>query len=288
MTLPATFPLTMSQVAAELGTTLPLSLLDPRVVSLAGKSGPPVSMSDLLGKSAFNGDTTMVAGTYGSDSNITGYASGVDYSAFGTLSPTVVDGVTLQEIWTWYPAAGSKEFTFKKSPGLDDNFLTMRIVGPGMDKTYQRSQFTMSPNNIDEYLFEGTASDVSKITSGSTYQIALEFAPVRTVGAADGGASGVGFQQGNFGTISYAPYRQTTVTAVYTDAIGFAFLLAGTLAQNFINNVIIFANDAPSTRYEFQQYLASSYGQNGGNTYWYWDAPAFTMVAGKTYTVQIC
>lgn len=50
MTLPASYPLSMSRIATELGRTLPLSLLDSLVVTLAGKSGAPVSFSDLLGK----------------------------------------------------------------------------------------------------------------------------------------------------------------------------------------------------------------------------------------------
>lgn len=64
MTLPASFPLSMSQVATELGTTLPLSLLDPDVVALAGLSGPPVSMSDLLGKSAGGQQEWTAPGLY--------------------------------------------------------------------------------------------------------------------------------------------------------------------------------------------------------------------------------
>ena len=50
MTLPASFPLSMSQVAAELGATLPLSMLDARVLGLAQLGGAPVSFSNLLGK----------------------------------------------------------------------------------------------------------------------------------------------------------------------------------------------------------------------------------------------
>ncbi|MBY4770657.1 hypothetical protein [Burkholderia ambifaria] len=59
MTLPALPPMSMSQIAAELGRTLPLSLLDSWVLALAGKSGAPVSFSDLLGKTGrFDGALT--------------------------------------------------------------------------------------------------------------------------------------------------------------------------------------------------------------------------------------
>ncbi|MDN8066209.1 hypothetical protein [Burkholderia vietnamiensis] len=50
MTLPASFPMPMSQIAIELGLALPLSISHPWVIALAGKSALPVSFSDLLGK----------------------------------------------------------------------------------------------------------------------------------------------------------------------------------------------------------------------------------------------
>ncbi|WP_157664117.1 hypothetical protein [Burkholderia ubonensis] len=63
MTLPASFPLSMSQVATELGLALPLSINHTWVIALAGKSGLPVSFSDLLGKSGrFDGNLTVQNG----------------------------------------------------------------------------------------------------------------------------------------------------------------------------------------------------------------------------------
>ena len=50
MTLPTSFPLSMSQIAAELGLPLPLSLNHAWVEKLAGVSGLPLSFSQLLGK----------------------------------------------------------------------------------------------------------------------------------------------------------------------------------------------------------------------------------------------
>ncbi|WP_157648387.1 hypothetical protein [Burkholderia ubonensis] len=62
MTLPASFPLSMSQVATELGLAMPLSINHAWVIALAGKSGLPVSFSDLLGKTGrFDGNLTMTA-----------------------------------------------------------------------------------------------------------------------------------------------------------------------------------------------------------------------------------
>ncbi|NUY33305.1 hypothetical protein F0160_22735 [Paraburkholderia sp. JPY303] len=67
MTLPASFPLSMSQVASELGTTLPISLNHIWILALAQKSGLPVSMSDLLGKTGrFDGNVFVNASGIGS------------------------------------------------------------------------------------------------------------------------------------------------------------------------------------------------------------------------------
>lgn len=64
MTLQASYPLSLSQIAAELGLSLPLSLNHAWVIALAGKSAPPVSFSDLLGKTgSINGAITFRMGS---------------------------------------------------------------------------------------------------------------------------------------------------------------------------------------------------------------------------------
>lgn len=66
MTLHASFPLSMSQVAVELGLSLPLSVNHPWIVALAQKSGLPVSFSDLLGKTGrFDGNVAINATGFG-------------------------------------------------------------------------------------------------------------------------------------------------------------------------------------------------------------------------------
>jgi hypothetical protein len=62
MTLPASFPMSMSQIATELGLSLPLSINNAWVIALAGKSALPVGFSDLLGKAGhFSGNLTTGA-----------------------------------------------------------------------------------------------------------------------------------------------------------------------------------------------------------------------------------
>lgn len=106
MTLPASFPLSMSQIATELGRTLPLSLLDSWVIALAGKSGAPVSFSNLLGKTGrFDGVRT--AAQTGSGGNIVyhvdtaapffgGSLSTLNENLFGTVTLTT----TVAPNWT--------------------------------------------------------------------------------------------------------------------------------------------------------------------------------------------
>lgn len=64
MTLPASFPLTMTQIATELGTTLPLNLLHADVRALAEQPSGDVAYSDLLGKSAGGGGGGVPTVTY--------------------------------------------------------------------------------------------------------------------------------------------------------------------------------------------------------------------------------
>ncbi|PRH46123.1 hypothetical protein [Burkholderia multivorans] len=63
MTLPASFTMSMSQIAAEIGLTLPLSINHPWVIALAGKSALPVGFSDLLGQTGTaTGNATATSG----------------------------------------------------------------------------------------------------------------------------------------------------------------------------------------------------------------------------------
>ena len=70
MTLPASFPLSMSQISSELGLSVvfdwPLSIDNPLILALAGKTSLPVSFSDLLGQSGhvISNGTVQQRGTF--------------------------------------------------------------------------------------------------------------------------------------------------------------------------------------------------------------------------------
>ena len=88
MALPNSGPITMAQVAAELGISASgLSLNDSRVRQLAGKPSGAISMADLRGKSSVWVATLTPAKVA---SYTTGYGEGK-----GGLSPNVFNGITI-------------------------------------------------------------------------------------------------------------------------------------------------------------------------------------------------
>jgi hypothetical protein len=97
VTLPASFPLSMSQVATELGRSLPLSMNDPMVLALASKPNLPASFSDLLGQSGHvnaNG-TVQQFGTFDYRVNFTGTPF---FSPIGGYISTLQESTTSQNL----------------------------------------------------------------------------------------------------------------------------------------------------------------------------------------------
>lgn len=99
MTLPTSGGISMAQIAAELGLSLPLSSIDPRVLALAGKSTPPVTMpTDFYGRSASGAAPAF------SVSKTDASGSAISTTAGGTVScaPSVQEmGGTAPYARTW-------------------------------------------------------------------------------------------------------------------------------------------------------------------------------------------
>ena len=90
MTLPASGPISIGQVAAELGIGLPLSLGDGRVRALAGVDAfSAISLGQLRGKSAYT--PMALTGTNASSGPVSSDNSGGSVS--GTASVSVFGGV---------------------------------------------------------------------------------------------------------------------------------------------------------------------------------------------------
>lgn len=98
MTLPTSGPIGLAQIATELGLGMPLSLTDPRVLALAGKSAPPVTMpTDFYGKSA--GATAAFTAT-GYDASGSATSNGVGGTV--SCSPSIAEmGGTAPYTRTW-------------------------------------------------------------------------------------------------------------------------------------------------------------------------------------------
>ena len=88
MTLPTSGAISLAQIAAELGIGLPLSLTDSRVLALAGKSAPPVTMpGDFYGKSANTGPAPTPFSVTKRDGS--GTANSTNVSGTVTAQPSV-------------------------------------------------------------------------------------------------------------------------------------------------------------------------------------------------------
>lgn len=113
MTLPSSGPITMAQVAAELGISASgLSLDDSRVRTLAARPAGAISFADLLGKSWFNPFTSVTGGsrTYASAPTSATYmytrSSGDDRFAniyVGYLTDTQQAYITMYQNTSKYP-----------------------------------------------------------------------------------------------------------------------------------------------------------------------------------------
>jgi hypothetical protein len=86
MTLPASGSITLGQVAAELGISLPLSLGDSRVRTLAGVPSGPISLGQLRGKSA--APPTPALSAYGQNASETIYTGSIQ-GGLATCTPSV-------------------------------------------------------------------------------------------------------------------------------------------------------------------------------------------------------
>lgn len=130
MTLPVSPPISMSQIASELRKSLPLSIQDPWVLALANKSGPPISFSDLLGKTgSFNGPVTIQMGSgvnFGNRSSITSLGS--------------FFGATISGIDGYDATATSARITFNSPPNWSGTIkITNQNVGASGILTKQNS-----------------------------------------------------------------------------------------------------------------------------------------------------
>jgi hypothetical protein len=127
MTLPASGSITLGDVAAELGIGLPLSLGDARVLALAGKSAPPISLSDLYGKSA----AAPMSGSIPNSSGTT-LAPGSSPTHTETVSVSInVQGGVLPLSYAWSHVTGDGSVTAVNGANTSASFTVSRFAPAG-------------------------------------------------------------------------------------------------------------------------------------------------------------
>jgi hypothetical protein len=141
--------LSLSQVATELGLSLPLSLGHAWIIALAGKQALPVSFSDLLGKSGrFDGNCSTTIGKF---------IRFGDAPFFGTQlqSCDISNGTMTQLIFETAPVAYSGNVLVR------NNTLGVSVVcayaingnewhgpyNPNLIRTNANDSFTVLPSN---------------------------------------------------------------------------------------------------------------------------------------------
>jgi len=160
MTLPAAGPISIGQVAAELGIGLPLSLGDSRARALAGVPSGPISLGNLYGKSAYTPMTLTVTNGSGGPANsetaggtVTGTATVAVVGGTGgyTYQWTVVSNVGGATVGALTGAAVSASYTFVK---LANGSATVTLNLTVTDNTGH----TMTATGVEINLYWGNAS----------------------------------------------------------------------------------------------------------------------------------
>lgn len=126
MTLPASGPITLGQVAAELGIGLPLSLGDPRVRALAGVPSGPISLGQLRGKSAY----TAMAGSMDDVSATADADPPSNYSLPIPVSMILMGGQA-PITYTWVKISGIGTVDDVNSPASTGRMPVARFSEPG-------------------------------------------------------------------------------------------------------------------------------------------------------------
>lgn len=112
MTLPASGPISMSEMANEVGLSLPISLNHPRLLALVGKSGPPISFSDFYGRTG-RFDERLIAYDEG-------YPTNVYYVVFNDAP---FFGGSLNQLRCGSSGTSVATLTFDASPNWTGNIL---------------------------------------------------------------------------------------------------------------------------------------------------------------------
>lgn len=165
MTLPLSPPINMQQVATELGTTLPISLTDNSVRTLAGIPTGNISLLDLLGKSAavVSGNMVNGQGVAQLPNQFWGFSAG----NFGAFTGTgLVELITVRII---SPASFGSTLTSANS-GLAGLAVTVSI---GASSQSASLTFASSSSGLTTYRCNPTLTIFFNTSVGLVYSVAV-------------------------------------------------------------------------------------------------------------------
>jgi hypothetical protein len=131
MTLPATAPITLAQVMTELrtvtpGRAYPIALGDADVRALAGVASGPISLTNLLGKSAY----VAMSGSVPDVSDTATINPGANYTKNVPVSVVIAGGLAPFSC-VWSKVSGEGTVTATTATSTTSNFLVIRFADPG-------------------------------------------------------------------------------------------------------------------------------------------------------------
>lgn len=170
MTLPASFPLSVSQIQTEYGLTLPVSLR--AFIGQPGyPSSGPISMSDFLGKSATAALSVFISGAPSGSRSGTG---SVTTSAATASATGGVPGYTYA--WTYVsgtaftidsPASATTTFTQTVTAGSTINAVyRCTVTDSALNTASSTAAVAATASVIPALAFSVPPSDVSSVRSG--------------------------------------------------------------------------------------------------------------------------
>lgn len=135
MTITATAPITLANVMAELrtvtpGRAYPISLGDADVRALAGVPSGPISLNNLLGKSAY----TAMSGTMNDQVDSATIAPGGDYTKSVAVSLSLAGGQAPFS-YAWEKVSGVGTVTEVNAASTTANFNISRFAQPETELT---------------------------------------------------------------------------------------------------------------------------------------------------------
>jgi hypothetical protein len=131
MTLPVSAPITLAQVMTELrtvtpGRAYPIALGDADVRALAGVPSGPISLTNLLGKSAY----VAMSGSVSNPSTTAAINGSVNYTKNVAVSVSFTGGLAPFS-YAWSLVSGDGTVTATNAASTNANFLVNRFSSPG-------------------------------------------------------------------------------------------------------------------------------------------------------------